>query len=117
MTNISKLRRRCYEIAVVNKQYVNFFEHYTICLLPDNAGDQHHSFLHYKELVMYRLDIPTKNEHNRLLEVWEASVRATHHFLKEEDIDFFHFGFKTISRSEDDGFGKPYPLLFIQRSS
>ncbi|MBS1779409.1 MAG: GNAT family N-acetyltransferase [Bacteroidetes bacterium] len=147
---------------------------------------------------MYRLDIPTKNEHNRLLEVWEASVRATHHFLKEEDIGFFknmiveheifddaditvardaqnnivgfvgvsgdslemlflhpgsigegvgkqlityaietqkvqrvevneqnvqavqfynHFGFKTISRSEDDGFGKPYPLLFMQRLS
>lgn len=25
----------------------------------------------------------------RLVEIWEASVRATHHFLKEEDIQFF----------------------------
>ncbi len=146
---------------------------------------------------MYRLDIPSHNEHDRLLEVWEASVRATHHFLKEEDISFFknmiveheifddaditvardaqnnivgfvgvsgdslemlflhpdsigkgvgkqliahaieiqkvarvevneqneqavqfynHFGFQTVSRSEEDGFGKPYPLLYMERN-
>jgi putative acetyltransferase len=28
-------------------------------------------------------------EGDRLLEVWEASVRATHHFLSESDIQFF----------------------------
>jgi len=28
-------------------------------------------------------------EADRLLEVWEASVRATHHFLSESDIQFF----------------------------
>jgi len=28
-------------------------------------------------------------EHDRLLEVWEASVRATHQFLSESDIQFF----------------------------
>jgi len=28
-------------------------------------------------------------EADRLLEVWEASVRATHHFLSEPDIQFF----------------------------
>ena len=28
-------------------------------------------------------------EDERLLEVWEASVRATHHFLSESDIQFF----------------------------
>jgi putative acetyltransferase len=28
-------------------------------------------------------------EEGRLLEVWEAGVRATHHFLSESDIDFF----------------------------
>lgn len=28
-------------------------------------------------------------DYPRLVEVWEASVRATHHFLKEEDIQFF----------------------------
>lgn len=28
-------------------------------------------------------------DHPRMLEVWEASVRATHHFLSEADIAFF----------------------------
>ena len=30
-----------------------------------------------------------KYEYKELLDVWEASVRATHHFLKEEDIQYF----------------------------
>jgi putative acetyltransferase len=38
---------------------------------------------------MYKLDTPNKAEYNTLLEIWESSVRATHHFLKEEDIQFF----------------------------
>jgi len=29
------------------------------------------------------------DEADRLVEVWEASVRATHHFLSESDIQFF----------------------------
>lgn len=29
------------------------------------------------------------DEFNTLIEVWEASVRATHHFLSEEDIMYF----------------------------
>jgi putative acetyltransferase len=29
------------------------------------------------------------DESDRVLEVWEASVRATHHFLSESDIQFF----------------------------
>jgi putative acetyltransferase len=129
-----------------------------------------------------------------LTEVWEASVRATHHFLSEADIQFYkplvqqeylrlvevhyvrgvngriagfvgtaerkvemlfihpqsrglgigkkllqyavqelqanavdvneqneqavgfykHFGFRTVSRSEVDGMGKPYPILHMQ---
>lgn len=36
-----------------------------------------------------RIDTVDKNEYPTLLELWEASVRATHHFLKEEDIAFF----------------------------
>lgn len=31
----------------------------------------------------------TESEYPRLLEVWESSVRATHHFLIEEDIQLF----------------------------
>ena len=30
-----------------------------------------------------------KKDYPELLKVWEASVRATHHFLKEEDIAYF----------------------------
>ncbi len=30
-----------------------------------------------------------KEEYPNVMQVWEASVRATHHFLKEEDILFF----------------------------
>lgn len=31
----------------------------------------------------------TKTHFEQMAELWEASVRATHHFLKEEDIVFF----------------------------
>lgn len=30
-----------------------------------------------------------KEEYPEVVNVWEASVRATHHFLKEEDIEYF----------------------------
>lgn len=36
-----------------------------------------------------RLDAPTAAELNALTRLWEASVRATHHFLAPGDIDFF----------------------------
>lgn len=135
-----------------------------------------------------------KEEYGKITELWEASVRATHSFLTEEDIQFFkplikneylaavvlrcakdeegkihgflgvaegniemlfvdlksfkngigklllnyalnelgatkvdvneqnhnalkfyeHMGFKVISRSPVDGFGKPYPLLHME---
>lgn len=29
------------------------------------------------------------NEYSDLLKIWESSVRATHHFLSEEDIQFY----------------------------
>ena len=144
---------------------------------------------------MYKLDTPLKSEYPDLLRIWESSVRATHRFLKEEDILFFkkvieendvfslvhltcarseshqilgfmgisgdnlemlfvesacmgqgigkmlllhainnldiarvdvneqneqalrfyeHFGFRTTSRSELDGTGKPFPILHMQ---
>lgn len=31
----------------------------------------------------------TKTDYPRIMEVWEASVRATHHFLTEADIQFY----------------------------
>lgn len=37
----------------------------------------------------YRINKVKPSEYPELVEVWEASVRATHHFLKEEDINFY----------------------------
>ena len=36
---------------------------------------------------MYKLDVPQKTEYSILLDIWESSVRATHHFLQKEDIE------------------------------
>ena len=38
---------------------------------------------------MYKLGIPEKTDYPILLNIWESSVKHTHHFLKKEDIDFF----------------------------
>lgn len=35
------------------------------------------------------IDNIEKKEYTEVVELWEASVRATHHFLKEEDIEYF----------------------------
>ena len=35
------------------------------------------------------IDNIQKNEYQQVVKVWEASVRATHHFLKNEDIEYF----------------------------
>jgi len=37
----------------------------------------------------YHIDQVDPSEYQEVVEVWEASVRATHHFLKEEDIAYF----------------------------
>lgn len=39
--------------------------------------------------MKYKIDSVKKEEYLKIIEVWEASVRATHHFLKEEDIAYF----------------------------
>ena len=36
-----------------------------------------------------KIDTVSKEQYQEVAEVWEASVRATHHFLKEEDITYF----------------------------
>jgi putative acetyltransferase len=36
--------------------------------------------------ILERIDA---NDRQRLVEIWEAAVRATHHFLGEDDIQFF----------------------------
>lgn len=43
-----------------------------------------------REVVLQNgVDRVRAEEGDRVLEVWEASVRATHHFLSESDIQFF----------------------------
>lgn len=37
----------------------------------------------------YVIEIPSTADFIEITDVWEASVRATHDFLKEEDIQFF----------------------------
>jgi putative acetyltransferase len=39
--------------------------------------------------IQYNVDTIKAQEYSQVLEVWEASVRATHHFLTEGDIQFF----------------------------
>ncbi|HWH64139.1 MAG TPA: GNAT family N-acetyltransferase [Ginsengibacter sp.] len=46
---------------------------------------------------VYKLDALQENSYPVLLEIWESSVRATHHFLRDGDIDIFK---KTIRENE-----------------
>lgn len=61
----------------------------------------------------------------RLLEVWEDSVRATRHFLSDAEVKrireyvpqavgfYEHMGFRTYKRTDHDEEGGPYPLLYM----
>lgn len=40
-------------------------------------------------MMSYTIDQPHASEYPRLIELWESSVRATHHFLKEEDFLYY----------------------------
>lgn len=39
--------------------------------------------------MSHKIDKIKKSEYQQVVDVWEASVRATHDFLKEDDIQFF----------------------------
>lgn len=39
--------------------------------------------------MKYQIDKVSKKEYTEVVAVWEASVRATHYFLSEEDIQYF----------------------------
>ncbi|GBF20793.1 MULTISPECIES: GNAT family N-acetyltransferase [Arenibacter] len=39
--------------------------------------------------MTYKIDTISKTEFPEVVVVWEASVRATHHFLDEKDIQYF----------------------------
>lgn len=44
---------------------------------------------HWRRNPTWHLGAVDRTDRPRLLEVWEAAVRATHHFLAEEDIQFY----------------------------
>lgn len=50
------------------------------------------------------ITIPTEQDFDEITEIWERSVRATHHFLKEEDIRYF----KPLVRNQYLGLVKLY---------
>jgi len=39
--------------------------------------------------MSYQIDTVLESEYSEVVDVWEASVRATHDFLREEDIAYF----------------------------
>jgi len=41
------------------------------------------------EKMNYSIEKSQKSDYQDIIEIWEASVRATHHFLTEEDILYF----------------------------
>lgn len=40
-------------------------------------------------MIKYQIDHVHESEYPMVTELWEASVRATHHFLTEDDVMFF----------------------------
>ena len=71
---------------------------------------------------------------NQLLNIWEQSVRATHLFLSDKEVEqikkyvpqalneqnpqpvgfYEHLGFETYRRTDFDEEGNPYPLLYMK---
>ncbi len=43
---------------------------------------------HYAPRVRMHIDTATRNDYLALIEIWESSVRATHNFLDEDDIEY-----------------------------
>lgn len=41
------------------------------------------------DTIQYPITVPQTTDYPSLIGVWEAAVRATHHFLQEEHIQFF----------------------------
>ncbi|MFL5620434.1 MAG: hypothetical protein ACJ79A_18815 [Gemmatimonadaceae bacterium] len=83
------------------------------------------------------------DDQSRMLELWERSVRASHHFLEEGDVEtirplvaaedalkmdvnerngaalpFYEaLGFSVIGRSPTDAGSRPFPIVHMRRAS
>lgn len=65
----------------------NFFtDHYDHPIFED--GKQLVDMIYLKKSLR-PIEYPTDKDFSELLQVWEASVRSTHHFLTEDDIQFY----------------------------
>ena len=42
-----------------------------------------------KKIIVHEIKKGEKNDYSQLMAVWESSVKATHHFLKPEDFEFY----------------------------
>lgn len=63
---------------------------------------------------------------DKLVELWEASVRAMHHFLSDTEVNqikeyvpqavgfYEYMGFQTYKRTDCDEEGNSYPLLYMK---
>ena len=77
-------------------------------------------------MKIYEVEERTQQLVTSLLNIWEASVRATHHFLGDAEVEkikayvpqesgfYEHLGFQTYKRTECDEEGNPYPLLYMK---
>ena len=78
-------------------------------------------------MKFYEVEERTPQMLEELLGVWEASVRATHTFLSDAEVErikgyvpqavgfYAHMGFVTYKRTDRDEEGGPYPLLYRKR--
>lgn len=79
-------------------------------------------------MKIYKVKERTELLTEQLLKVGETSVRATHHFLSDAEIQsikkyvpqavgfYEHMGFETYKRTDMDEEGNPYPLLYMKRN-
>lgn len=77
-------------------------------------------------MKIYKIQERTPQVLASLLDIWEKSVRATHLFLSDAEIDqikdyvpqavgfYEHMSFVTYKRTEHDEQGNPYPLLYMK---
>lgn len=65
----------------------------------------------------------TENLYDEFLDIWEASVRATHHFLKEEDLHYYkprirnEYFYAVALFYTKDTEGRPNGFLGIHKNS
>lgn len=77
-------------------------------------------------MKIQEVKVRTNGLMTELLDIWEDSVRATHKFLPDAEVNkikeyvpqavgfYMHLGFETYKRTECDEEGNPYPLLYMK---